>query len=130
MDELSEADEVFCTGTAVGVAPVGSITCHGKRCYYRIIQIIIFKKEQKIIKFTLKRKKIGNLAHAALQNRVTYGKVHVGIFLTCFSSCNWLICRMEYKTGAQTVCTQLYSTLVGIQTGHIEDKKAWIVEIE
>lgn len=37
---------------------------------------------------------------------------------------------MEYKTGAQTVCTQLYSTLVGIQTGHIEDKKGWIVEIE
>ncbi|ONI33326.1 hypothetical protein PRUPE_1G417100 [Prunus persica] len=68
VDELNEADEVFCTGTAVGVAPVGSITCHGK--------------------------------------------------------------RMEYKTGAQTVCTQLYSTLVGIQTGHIEDKKAWIVEIE
>ncbi|BFG18191.1 branched-chain-amino-acid aminotransferase 2 chloroplastic-like isoform X1 [Prunus yedoensis var. nudiflora] len=68
VDELSEADEVFCTGTAVGVAPVGSITCQGK--------------------------------------------------------------RMEYKTGAQTVCAQLYSTLVGIQTGHIEDKKGWIFEIE
>ncbi|PQQ05400.1 branched-chain-amino-acid aminotransferase 2 chloroplastic-like isoform X1 [Prunus yedoensis var. nudiflora] len=68
VEELSEADEVFCTGTAVGVAPVGSITCQGK--------------------------------------------------------------RMEYKTGAQTVCAQLYSTLVGIQTGHIEDKKGWIFEIE
>ncbi|KAH0988337.1 hypothetical protein GBA52_015514 [Prunus armeniaca] len=57
----------------------------------------------------------------------------------CFSSvaasnaeqaCEQSVERTEYKTGAQTVCTQLYSTLVGIQTGHIEDKKGWIVEIE
>ncbi|CAN6539724.1 unnamed protein product [Malus baccata var. baccata] len=68
VEELSEADEVFCTGTAVGVAPVGSITYQGK--------------------------------------------------------------RMEYKTGAGTACPQLYSTLVGIQTGQIEDKKGWIVEID
>lgn len=26
VDELMGADEMFCTGTAVGVAPVGSIT--------------------------------------------------------------------------------------------------------
>lgn len=31
VDELIHADEVFCTGTAVGVAPVGSITYQGKR---------------------------------------------------------------------------------------------------
>jgi branched-subunit amino acid aminotransferase/4-amino-4-deoxychorismate lyase len=31
VDELILADEVFCTGTAVGVAPVGSITYRGKR---------------------------------------------------------------------------------------------------
>jgi len=31
VDELIEADEVFCTGTAVGVAPVGSITYQDKR---------------------------------------------------------------------------------------------------
>jgi len=31
VDELAEADEVFCTGTAVGVAPVGSITYQNKR---------------------------------------------------------------------------------------------------
>ncbi|KAK9946333.1 hypothetical protein M0R45_011802 [Rubus argutus] len=68
VDELSEADEVFCTGTAVSVAPVGNITYKDK--------------------------------------------------------------RMEYKTGAQTVCPELYSTLVGIQTGRIEDKKGWIVQIE
>ncbi|KAM1118748.1 hypothetical protein ACFX2I_043024 [Malus domestica] len=68
VDELSEADEVFCTGTAVGVAPVGSITYKGQ--------------------------------------------------------------RMEYKTGAETVCPQLYSTLVGIQTGQIEDKKGWVMEID
>ncbi|XP_044474787.1 branched-chain-amino-acid aminotransferase 2, chloroplastic-like isoform X2 [Mangifera indica] len=32
VDELLDADEVFCTGTAVVVAPVGSITYRGKRC--------------------------------------------------------------------------------------------------
>jgi branched-chain amino acid aminotransferase len=31
VDELAEADEVFCTGTAVGVAPVGSITYRNRR---------------------------------------------------------------------------------------------------
>ncbi|CAI0464321.1 unnamed protein product, partial [Linum tenue] len=31
VDELAEADEVFCTGTAVGVASVASITYQGKR---------------------------------------------------------------------------------------------------
>lgn len=31
VDELFEADEVFCTGTAVVVSPVGSITYLDKR---------------------------------------------------------------------------------------------------
>jgi branched-subunit amino acid aminotransferase/4-amino-4-deoxychorismate lyase len=31
VEELLEADEVFCTGTAVVVSPVGSITYLGKR---------------------------------------------------------------------------------------------------
>lgn len=31
IEELLGADEVFCTGTAVGVAPVGSITYKGNR---------------------------------------------------------------------------------------------------
>lgn len=31
VEELLEADEVFCTGTAVVVSPVGSITYRGKR---------------------------------------------------------------------------------------------------
>ncbi|KAL1344926.1 hypothetical protein HN51_018721 [Arachis hypogaea] len=68
VDELMEADEVFCTGTAVGVAPVGAIT---------------------------------------YQNT-----------------------RMEYKTGSGTICQELYNTLLGIQTGVIEDKKGWIIEID
>ncbi|GAY48045.1 hypothetical protein CUMW_108920 [Citrus unshiu] len=67
VDELLEADEVFCTGTAVVVAPVGSITYRGK--------------------------------------------------------------RIEFKTGAQSVSRELYSTLVGIQTGLIKDNKGWTVEI-
>jgi len=35
VDELIHADEVFCTGTAVGVAPVGSITYQGKRMEFK-----------------------------------------------------------------------------------------------
>jgi branched-chain amino acid aminotransferase len=35
VDELVGADEVFCTGTAVGVAPVGSIEYQGKRIEYK-----------------------------------------------------------------------------------------------
>ncbi|EXB78255.1 Branched-chain-amino-acid aminotransferase 3 [Morus notabilis] len=34
VDELLDADEVFCTGTAVVVSPVGSITYLGKRVAY------------------------------------------------------------------------------------------------
>ncbi|CAL4923708.1 unnamed protein product [Urochloa decumbens] len=34
VDELLDADEVFCTGTAVVVSPVGSITYQGKRVEY------------------------------------------------------------------------------------------------
>ncbi|KAI9201243.1 hypothetical protein LWI28_020643 [Acer negundo] len=67
VDELVNADEVFCTGTAVVVGPVGSIT---------------------------------------YQNR-----------------------RIEYKMGPGSVSGKLYSTLVGIQTGLIEDKKGWTIEI-
>ncbi|KAH1096976.1 hypothetical protein J1N35_013897, partial [Gossypium stocksii] len=65
--ELTEADEVFCTGTAVGVAAVGSVTYRGT--------------------------------------------------------------RFEFKVGENTVCQALGSTLVGIQTGLIEDKKEWIINI-
>ncbi|TYH83136.1 hypothetical protein ES332_D02G111300v1 [Gossypium tomentosum] len=65
--ELTEADEVFCTGTAVGVAAVGSVTYRGT--------------------------------------------------------------RFEFKVGENTVCQALGSTLVGIQTGLIEDKKEWIFNI-
>lgn len=35
VDELLDADEVFCTGTAVVVSPVGSITYLGKRVSYQ-----------------------------------------------------------------------------------------------
>ncbi|PKA49687.1 Branched-chain-amino-acid aminotransferase 5, chloroplastic [Apostasia shenzhenica] len=34
IEELLDADEVFCTGTAVVVSPVGSITYHGRRVEY------------------------------------------------------------------------------------------------
>lgn len=35
LDELLDADEVFCTGTAVVVSPVGSITHLGKRYLHK-----------------------------------------------------------------------------------------------
>lgn len=37
VDELLDADEVFCTGTAVVVSPVGSITHQGRRYTYFVI---------------------------------------------------------------------------------------------
>ncbi|XP_074325922.1 branched-chain-amino-acid aminotransferase 2, chloroplastic-like isoform X2 [Apium graveolens] len=68
VEELNDADEVFCTGTAAGVAPIGSITYQDK--------------------------------------------------------------RVNYNMDAQLVSQKLYSTLVGIQRGVIEDKWGWIVEID
>ncbi|XP_031379643.1 branched-chain amino acid aminotransferase 2, chloroplastic-like [Punica granatum] len=67
VEELLDADEVFCTGTAVVVTPVGSVTHQGK--------------------------------------------------------------RVEYKEQGETVCHKLYETLTGIQTGRIEDKMGWMVDV-
>ncbi|KAJ4716065.1 Branched-chain-amino-acid aminotransferase [Melia azedarach] len=66
-EELFDAEEVFCTGTAMVVNPVSSITYMGK--------------------------------------------------------------RIEYKTGVNTVAQNLRTMLTGIQTGQIEDKMGWTVEI-
>ncbi|PIN08364.1 Branched chain aminotransferase BCAT1, pyridoxal phosphate enzymes type IV superfamily [Handroanthus impetiginosus] len=44
IEELIDADEVFCTGTAVGVAPVGSITYKGNRIEYRMNTQIVSQK--------------------------------------------------------------------------------------
>ncbi|PSS31517.1 Branched-chain-amino-acid aminotransferase [Actinidia chinensis var. chinensis] len=68
VEELLDGDEVFCTGTAVSIVPVGSITYLGK--------------------------------------------------------------RVEYKTTGETVSRDLYSTLIGIQSGLAEDKKGWFLQIE
>ncbi|GKV20005.1 hypothetical protein SLEP1_g30187 [Rubroshorea leprosula] len=67
VDELLDADEVFCTGTAIGVAPVGGVTYQGR--------------------------------------------------------------RIQFRVDNDSVCQELHTTLVGIQTGLIEDKKGWTVEI-
>jgi len=37
---------------------------------------------------------------------------------------------MEYITGSGTICQELNNTISGIQTGTIEDKKGWIVEVD
>ncbi|XWS40344.1 hypothetical protein CRYUN_Cryun18bG0132900 [Craigia yunnanensis] len=67
IEEVFDAEEVFCTGTAMVLKAVASITYQGK--------------------------------------------------------------RIEYKLGKETVAQKLYATLTGIQTGLIEDKMGWTVEI-
>ncbi|GLT96965.1 hypothetical protein SLE2022_145550 [Rubroshorea leprosula] len=67
LEEMLGAEEVFCTGTAMVVNSVASITYRDK--------------------------------------------------------------RMEYKTGEETVAEKLYAMLTGVQTGRIEDKMGWTVEI-
>ncbi|CAI9116026.1 OLC1v1017070C1 [Oldenlandia corymbosa var. corymbosa] len=44
VDELVDADEVFCTGTAVGIAAVGSITHNGNRIEYKMHPDLASKK--------------------------------------------------------------------------------------
>ncbi|XP_028787145.1 branched-chain-amino-acid aminotransferase 2, chloroplastic-like [Neltuma alba] len=68
VEETLQADEVFCTGTAMGVKSVASVTYNNR--------------------------------------------------------------RVEYKTGADSVCQKLYDTLVGIQTGLVETTKNWIVQVD
>ncbi|KAH9655434.1 Branched-chain-amino-acid aminotransferase 2 [Citrus sinensis] len=68
VEELFDAEEVFCTGTAVGVNSVNSITYQDT--------------------------------------------------------------RIAYKRGAGTVGQELYEMLTGIQTGRIEDKMGWTVELD
>lgn len=36
MEELIDADEVFCTGTAVVISPVGSVTYQDKRYLFKL----------------------------------------------------------------------------------------------
>lgn len=67
LEEMLGAEEVFCTGTAMVVNSVASLTYRNK--------------------------------------------------------------RMEYKTGEETVAEKLYAMLTGVQTGRIEDKMGWTVEI-
>lgn len=68
IEEVLEAEEVFCTGTAMVLKSVASITYQGR--------------------------------------------------------------RIEYKMGTETVAQRLYATLTGIQTGLIEDKMGWTLEID
>ncbi|CAN8254829.1 unnamed protein product [Cochlearia groenlandica] len=44
VDELLEADEVFSTGTAVVVSPVGSITYKGKKCLMEKVALDLSRK--------------------------------------------------------------------------------------
>ncbi|KAL3647378.1 Branched-chain-amino-acid aminotransferase, mitochondrial [Castilleja foliolosa] len=44
IEEMSDADEVFCTGTAVGVVPVGSVTYKGNRIEYKTSSELVSRK--------------------------------------------------------------------------------------
>ncbi|XP_022748630.1 branched-chain amino acid aminotransferase 2, chloroplastic-like isoform X2 [Durio zibethinus] len=68
IEEVFDAEEVFCSGTAMVIKSVASITYQGK--------------------------------------------------------------RIEYKVGTETVAQKLYATLTRIQTGLIEDKMGWTIEID
>lgn len=37
--------------------------------------------------------------------------------------------RVEYKTGKEALSEKLYETLTGIQTGLIEDKMGWTLDV-
>ncbi|XP_074563094.1 branched-chain amino acid aminotransferase 2, chloroplastic-like [Curcuma longa] len=49
VEELCDADEVFCTGTAVVVAPVGSITYRGRRLQFQTGDTSVSRKLHKIL---------------------------------------------------------------------------------
>ncbi|KAG6784409.1 hypothetical protein POTOM_010101 [Populus tomentosa] len=49
VDELMDADEVFCTGTAVGVAPVGTITYQDRRVEYNVGEESVSQKLYSIL---------------------------------------------------------------------------------
>lgn len=49
IDELMDADEVFCTGTAVGVAPVGTITYQDRRVEYNVGEESVSQKLYSIL---------------------------------------------------------------------------------
>ncbi|KAL6213189.1 hypothetical protein ACLB2K_012636 [Fragaria x ananassa] len=67
LEDLLQADEAFCTGTAVTVNPIGAVT--------------------------------------------------------------YLTKRVEFRTGKEALSQKLYETLSGIQTGRLEDKKGWTLEV-
>lgn len=49
VEELMDADEVFCTGTAVVVAPVGSVTYQDKRVNFRTGSEVVCQKMYKTL---------------------------------------------------------------------------------
>ena len=53
--------------------------------------------------------------------------VHLMIMLI---NCQHWQCRTEYKTGPETAAQKLRKTLVGVQTGCIEDTKGWMVRVD
>jgi branched-chain amino acid aminotransferase len=103
---LINVDEAFCSGTAIAIKPVGSVTYQGQR--YKLQCILYDMKSEKMF--------LCSFSSLVLQ------------LLTCgHCLCQ---CRVEYKTGEGTVSEKLCRTLTGIQTGLIGDTMGWVVEIE
>ncbi|KAK3193186.1 hypothetical protein Dsin_024496 [Dipteronia sinensis] len=103
VEELSDADEVFLTGTAMVINPVDSVTYLGKR--YAIMRgmsliTILFIKQNE-------------LRHLIRDLKIRISER-----------------RTEYKKGADTVGHNIYEMLTGIQFGRVEDKMGWTVELK
>ena len=107
LDDLLEADEVFCTGTAVVLIPVNSVTYHDKRCNTSIFFFSSYSLH--FIKIDCK-----------------YFVSNLCIYVTV----KLFKCRIEYKPKAEAVYLKLHSILTGIQTGRIEDEKGWTVLVD
>lgn len=116
VEELMEAEEVFCTGTAVVVASVGSVT-------YKDRRLTFFSLSLSTIIIVLEHTKDKSERRINLLQSLTS---MLRAILTTLVHGN---CRIEFRTGAETACQRLYDILVGIQMGHIEDKYGWVVEI-
>nr|KYP54504.1 Putative branched-chain-amino-acid aminotransferase 7 [Cajanus cajan] len=52
------------------------------------------------------------------------------VVVNSVSSVTYKETRAEYKTGAETLSEKLRKTLVGIQTGCVEDKKGWTLRVD
>ncbi|KAF8404819.1 hypothetical protein HHK36_009709 [Tetracentron sinense] len=143
VEELLEADEVFCTGTAVVVSPVGSITYLGGDKELQSISVSLtlgttlelacILSAANLLVCIYKLKDLTKQRCLSLQQE-TWRKVLD--FCSCNGSgvdhihLNFHFCRVAYgDNGIGVVSQQLYSMLTSLQMGLTEDKMGWTLEL-